>query len=115
MIQLLFILLQADGGSGGGQSPDGGFGGMQFVFFIGILAVFYFFMIRPQQKRAKEEKKFREGLEKGDKVMSIGGIYGTIESMDESTVLLKVDQNTKLRMDKTSLRAIPDSGEKAKS
>lgn len=88
---------------------------MQFIFFIGILAVFYFFMIRPQQKRAKEEKKFREGLEKGDKVMSIGGIHGTVESIDETTVLLRVDQNTKLRMDKSSLRAIPEAGEKAKS
>lgn len=108
---LTILLLQADGG---GEAPDG-FGGMQFVFFIGILAVFYFFMIRPQQKRAKEEKKFREGLEKGDRVLTIGGIHGTVESIDENSVLLRVDQNTKLRMDKNSLRAIPEPNEKAKS
>jgi preprotein translocase subunit YajC len=108
---ILFILLQADGG---GEAAPEGFGGMQFVFFIGILAVFYFFMIRPQQKRAKEEKKFREGLDKGDKVVSVGGIYGTIESMDEATVLLRVDQNTKLRMDKSSLRAVPSTEEAVK-
>ncbi len=92
-----------------------GAGWTQFVFFGGIVAIFYFFMIRPQQKRAKEEKKFRESLDKGDKVLTIGGIYGTIESIEDNTVLVRVDQNTKLRLDKTALRAVPATTTEAKA
>ena len=80
---------------------------MQFLFFGGIVAIFYFFMIRPQQKRAKEEKVFREGLQKGDRVLTIGGIYGTVETIEDNSALVRVDQNVKIRFDKTALRAAP--------
>ncbi|MEZ4774068.1 MAG: preprotein translocase subunit YajC [Bacteroidia bacterium] len=87
---------------------SGGLGGMeQFLFFGGIIAIFYFFMIRPQQKRAKEERQFRENLNKGDKVVTIGGIYGQIESIDEKSVLVKVDTNVKLRFEKAALKPVP--------
>ncbi|GAB4422175.1 MAG: preprotein translocase subunit YajC [Bacteroidia bacterium] len=105
-MELTFLILQAAEGGEGAAAP--GFGIQQMLFFVAIIAVFYFFMIRPQQKRAKDEKKFREGLQKGDKVMTIGGIYGHIEQIDEASVLLRVDNNTKLRIDKTALRAAPD-------
>jgi len=108
MLNTMFILLQD-------AAPEGAAGGYgQFIFLIGILVVFYFFMIRPQQKRAKEERTFREGLNKGDKVMTIGGIHGIIESIEETSVLLKVDGSTKLRMEKSSLRAIPEPAEAKK-
>lgn len=95
----ILILLQAE------TASPGGLGGMeQFLFFGGIIAIFYFFMIRPQQKKAKEERKFRESLSKGDKVVTIGGIHGQVESLDETSALVKVDSNTKLRFDKTALR-----------
>lgn len=100
-MQTLFTFLQE-------ASQPGGFGGGQFIFFAGLIAVFYFFMIRPQQKRAKEERTFREALGKGDKVVTIGGIHGQIESLDEGSVLLRVDNNTKLRVDKSALKAAPD-------
>jgi preprotein translocase subunit YajC len=100
-MELLYLLLR-DGGA-----EPGGFGFSQILFFVGIIAIFYFFMIRPQQKRAKEEKQFREGLEKGDKVMTIGGIYGQVESIEDNSVLVRVDSNVKLRFDKTALRAAP--------
>lgn len=105
----LFILLES-----GAEAAPGGFGFQQMIFFIAILGIFYFFMIRPQQKRAKEEKQFRESLEKGDKVMTIGGIYGNIEQIDETTVIVRVDNNTKLRVDKTALRAVPETNAEAK-
>ncbi len=82
------------------------------ILFAGILVVFYFFLIRPQQKRQKEERLFRESLNKGDKVMTIGGIYGHVVSLDEATALIEVDQNVKVRVDKTALRAIPESTKK---
>lgn len=110
MLTSLFILLQ-DGG--GAAAPGGLFGGSQGFLFMGlILLVMYFFMIRPQQKRAKEERQFREGLSKGDKVMSIGGIYGQVESIDENSVLVRVDSNTKMRFDKSALKAAPTPAEK---
>ncbi|MEO1449771.1 MAG: preprotein translocase subunit YajC [Bacteroidota bacterium] len=100
-MQTLFTLLQE-------AAAPGGFGGGQFIFFAGLIAVFYFFMIRPQQKRAKEERQFREGISKGDKVVTIGGIHGQVESIDDASVLVRVDNNTKLRIDKTALRAAPE-------
>ncbi len=100
-MQLPLFLLQDSGATG--------LGGMQqFLFIGGIIAIFYFFMIRPQQKKSKNERKFREALSKGDKVVTIGGIYGNIESIDENSVLVKVDSNTKLRFEKAALKPIPE-------
>ena len=87
---------------------------LSFLPLILIFVVFYFLLIRPQQKKAKEERVFREGLSKGDKVMTIGGIHGTIESLEETSALVKVDTNTKLRFDKTALRAAPSPSDKGK-
>ncbi len=67
-----------------------------------IFVVFYFFMIRPQMKRQKELKKFRENLAVGDKVVTIGGIHGKILEVAESTVLLSCE-NAKLRVDKSAI------------
>ena len=93
----LFILLQ--------DAPAGGFLDYNLIFFIGILVVFYFFLIRPQQKRQKEEKKFREELAKGDKVVTIGGIHGQVLSIEGDTALVRIDENTKVRLEKTALKA----------
>ena len=60
-----------------------------------IFVVFWLFFIRPQNKRAKEQQKFRENLQKGDKVVTIGGIHGRVEEVREHTVLVSVDHNTK--------------------
>jgi len=87
-------------------SPGGAASFLQFLPLVGILVVFYFFMIRPQQQRQKKEVAFRESLKKGDKVRTIAGMYGIIESMDETTALLKVDDNVKIRFDKVALTAI---------
>ena len=89
------ILLQAQGG-------DGGFP-MQLILLIGIGVVFYFFMIRPQQKRQKEQRKFIEGIKKGDDVVTIGGIHGKVYSVEGETVVIDVDKGTKLTMNKSAL------------
>ncbi len=82
-------------------APQGG--GMMWIMLIGIFAIMYFFMIRPQRKQQKELQNFRAGLKKGDKVVTAGGIYGTIDQVEERTVLIKVDGDVKLRVAKDSL------------
>ncbi|MBX3101946.1 MAG: preprotein translocase subunit YajC [Bacteroidetes bacterium] len=84
-------------------APQGA-GSMQLVLLVGIVVIFYFFMIRPQMQRQKKEKNFRSSLAKGDKIITIGGIYGRIASVEENTVLVEVDDNLKLRMDRNAIR-----------
>ena len=73
------------------------------IFMLLLIVVFWLFFIRPQSKKAKEEQKFRESLKKGDKVVTVGGIYGEIVEVNEKTVLIKVDGDVKLRVDKQGL------------
>jgi preprotein translocase subunit YajC len=78
------------------------------ILFIGLMFfVFYFFMIRPQMKKQKELKKFRDGLAKGDHVVSIGGIHGKVLELTDTTVLIE-SEKTKIRLDKS---AVNQSGE----
>lgn len=89
------ILLQAKTGSG--------FDPVQILMFGGIFVVFYFFMIRPQQKKAKDQKKFREELKKGDNVVTIGGMHGTIASINsDDTITLQVDR-IEMKFEKSSV------------
>ena len=82
----------------GQQSP------YSFWIMMGLLmVVFYFFMIRPQQKKAKEARKFRESIQKGMKVVTIGGVHGKVAEVNDKTVLLEVDANVKIRFEKSAL------------
>lgn len=95
---LNFILLQQS------QSAAGtGTGWESFIMIIALIAIFYFFMIRPQSKKQKEIKKFREGLSVGDKVITAGGIYGKIKDIKETSFLLEISDNVKIRIDKNSV------------
>ncbi len=87
------------------QQPAGaGTGNWSFLVMMGLIfVVMYFFMIRPQQKKQKELVKFRSSLQRGDKVITMGGIYGVIVEVKEQYVLVEVDSNVKLRVDKSSL------------
>lgn len=79
-----------------------GGGSSQLIMLLLIVVVFYFFMIRPQMKKQKELKKFRENLATGDKVVTIGGIHGKVLEVNESTVLISTDGG-KLRLDKSAI------------
>ncbi len=79
---------------------------MNIILFGSIILIFYFMIIRPQQKRAKERQKMLEGMKKGDKVITSGGIYGTIAGMDEKTVLVQIADNVKVKLDKGSITTI---------
>ncbi|MDR1343204.1 MAG: preprotein translocase subunit YajC [Prevotellaceae bacterium] len=94
-----FILLQEAAAS---SSPLGG-GSMTWVMLIAIFVVMYFFMIRPQQKRQKELRRFRDSLQKGDKVVTVGGIYGTVSEIKDNYVIIEVDGNVRIRFDKSSV------------
>jgi preprotein translocase subunit YajC len=74
-----------------------------FLPLVLIIVVFYFFMIRPQMKRQKETAKFRDALQKGDKVVTSGGIYGRIDEIKDQVVFLEVAPNLKLKVDKSVL------------
>ncbi len=77
-------------------------GGSNIIMLVLMIVVFYFFMIRPQMKKQKELKKFRDNLAVGDKVVTIGGVHGKILEIAESTVLIS-SEGTKLRFDKTAI------------
>ena len=80
--------------------------GSQWTMWIMLALIFvvmWFFMIRPQRKQQKELQNFRDSLKKGDKVVTIGGIYGTVAEIKEGTVLIEVDNNVKIRVSKQAL------------
>lgn len=97
MHQLLTILLMAPQ-QGSQQS-----GWATFIPLLLIIVVFYFFFIRPQMKRSKDQKKFRESLQKGQKVITIGGIHGRIVEIQDTTVTIEVDNNVRLRVEKSAI------------
>jgi preprotein translocase subunit YajC len=74
-------------------TPEGGGGGYgSLIFMGGFFLIFYFFMIRPQMKKAKDQKKFQEALAIGDRVTTLGGVFGEVIELDETSVVLKLDQ-----------------------
>ena len=91
----MFTFLQAAAPQGGGWTT--------WVMIALIFAVMWFFMIRPQRKQQKELENFRNALKKGDKVVTIGGIYGTVCEIKENSVLIEVDNNVKIRVSKQAL------------
>lgn len=98
-MNLLNILLD---GAPEGQ-PGGGFSMIIMLVLMGV--VFYFFMIRPQQKRQKELNEFREALKAGDKVMTVGGIHGIVSSITETTIIITIAQGVDIAVEKSCVVA----------
>ena len=98
MMNLMNVLLMAPPAQGANQNPV-----MQFLPLILIGIVFYFFMIRPQTKKMKDQRNFIEGIKKGDKVVTIGGIHGKIADINEDTYLLEIENGVKMKIDKVSV------------
>ena len=73
------------------------------IFLVIIFAIFYFVMIRPQRRRQKEHEEMMQSLHRGDKVITAGGIYGTVESVSEDSVVIKVESGTTMRVNKASV------------
>jgi len=102
-MNLLYIFLQAQGAAAPAAQGLGG-GASFWIMIILMFGVMWLFMIRPQRKQQKELENFRKSLQKGDKVVTAGGIYGTVLEIQERTVLIKVDGEVKLRVDKNSIQ-----------
>ena len=83
-----------------------------WVMIIAMIAIMYFFMWRPEKKRRQEMQNFRDGLKAGDKVITAGGIYAVVKKVEETTLLIEVDSNVTLRIDKTMVVAAPVPAEK---
>ena len=98
----LLIAMAPQGGSGAG----GGSMVSTFVMFGAIFLIFYFMIIRPQQKRAKEREKLLSSIEKGDKVITSGGVHGTVAGVEEKTILLQVTENVKLKIERSAIATI---------
>jgi len=99
MMNLSYILLFAptQGQEGSGSNF------MSFLPLVLIILVFYLFFIRPQMKKSKDQRRFRENLKKGDKVITIGGIHGKIAEIDETTVVLEVGNQMRLTFEKSAV------------
>lgn len=100
---VLYLLMGApQGGEGAGASNPL----MTFLPFVAIIAIFYFLIIRPQNKKQKETQKMLSQLKKGDKIVTIGGIHGTIQTVKEQTVIVKVDEDTKLEFSRSAISSV---------
>ena len=104
MIQNLYLLLGASPTGDGAATSGGGIASL--LPFILIFVVMYFLMIRPQSKKRKQMTEMLKNIQKGDKVITAGGIHGTVSSTFEKTVTIKVDDNTKITFNKDSIATV---------
>jgi preprotein translocase subunit YajC len=95
----------------GQQAADGAGGGSQnflmtLLPFAAIIAIFYFLIIRPQNKKQKETQKMLSALKKGDRIVTIGGIHGTIQSVREGSVIVRIDDNVKVEFSRSAVSSV---------
>jgi len=93
-LNFIFLMQQQQGQESSGASF--------FIMILLMIVVFYFFMIRPKMQKSKDQKKFREGLKKGDKIITIGGIHGKILEVQETTIIIETEGLGKLRIEKSA-------------
>jgi preprotein translocase subunit YajC len=94
----------------GGQSPTDSLISTLIMFAL-IIGIFYFMILRPQQKRQKERQKMLDAVKKGDKVVTAGGLHGTVAGIDEKTILLQVADNVKMKFDRSAVTVVLREGE----
>ena len=98
--------------SGTEGSPGGSI--MGFLPLVAIIAIFYFLILRPQQKKQKETQKMLSALRKGDRVVTIGGIHGVIQTVKENTVIVKVDESVKLEFNRSAISNVSSQAKEDK-
>ncbi len=105
MKQLLIAMAPAQGGQGGGDFTT------TILMFAVIIGIFYFMILRPQQKRQKERLKLLDSMKKGDKVVTSGGIHGTIVGIEDKTLLLQIADNVKVKVERSSISIVNKIGD----
>jgi len=110
----LFYLPLLMGGAPAGQEVTPASTFMSFLPLVAIIAIFYFLILRPQNKKQKETQKMISALKKGDRVITIGGVHGVIQSVKESTVIIKVDENTKMEFNRGAISSVSSQGKEEK-
>jgi len=102
---LTILMMQPSGGGDAGQGLMS-----TLLMFALIIGIFYFMILRPQQKRAKDRQKLLDALKKGDKVVTAGGMYGTIAGIEEKTVLVQVADNIKMKFERSAITSVVSEG-----
>ena len=97
----ILLAMAPQGGNGGGGSLIS-----TVIMFGAIFAIFYFMIIRPQQKRAKEREKLLSNIEKGDKIVTSGGVHATIVGIEEKTVLIEIAPNVKVKVERSAIGSV---------
>ena len=100
------ILMGLPGGSASGGSGGSGQVTTTFITFALVIGIFYFLIIRPQNKRKKETKNMLSSLMKNDKIATIGGIRGVVQDVKEDTVIVKIDESTKMEFSKSAIATV---------
>lgn len=100
-MDILLAMAPPPDGSGGGGSMIS-----TLIMFGAIFAIFYFMIIRPQQKRAKVQKAMLEAIQKGDKVVLSGGMHGTVSGLEDKTILVDVGNNVKIKFERSAITTV---------
>jgi len=96
------------------QAPASGTSWSMPLLFVGMIAIMYFFMIRPQQKKQKEIQKMRESLKVGDRIITSGGVYGKIKEVEDTAFIVEIADGVKVKVDKASVFAATNDSPSAK-
>ena len=99
-LSMILAMAPPPGGNGGGGMMS------TLVMFLLIIAIFYFLILRPQQKRQRERQKMLDAVKKGDKIVTAGGLHGTVAGVEEKTLLIQVADNVKLKFDRSAVSSI---------
>jgi preprotein translocase subunit YajC len=106
MFGLAFAMGGAPGGAAGGAASGGMAAFQQIIPLVFMFAIFYFLLIRPQQKKAKEHKALLEAMKKGDNVITAGGVHGKVTAVENEIVTLEVANNVNIKITKSYIAAI---------
>jgi preprotein translocase subunit YajC len=115
MNSFAFSLLMAAPQGADGAAPGAGSFITSLIPFAAIIAIFYFLIIRPQNKKQKETRRMLDAVKKGDRIVTIGGLHGTIQSVKDQSIIVKVDDNVKLEFNRSAISSVESVAKEEKA